>query len=162
MKISIQRLLREHAILLPNIQTGLETFPHVILQKTALEYMDILKQMIRLNGEGRSYADFYWGRLDQAEQNRLLASFPPGKKDLWGSLISSLDIGCDDLYFPLEDMEFMRMLHFLSTEEILFSSFYFTKFPCTLWGNYSLCWPALFSSPEIKAACQDIITPVKT
>ena len=158
MKTTKDRLAAEQAILISNIQTGLTDYPHVILQKTPEEFLTILRQMIQRNGPGHSYADFYWARLSQEERSKLTASFPPSRKTLWTNLITSLNIGHDDLYFTLEDDEFLFMLHHLTCGEHLFSSFYFTKFPCTIWGNYNLAWPILFKDQETISAYPETLT----
>lgn len=156
MKISEDRLAHEQAVLIPNIQTGLSEYPHVLLQKTPEEFLELLRQMISLNGAGRSYADFYWGRLSEEERGRVTSSFPQSKKALWMDLTASMEIGVEDLYFSLEDDEFLLMLHYLTSEEILFSSFYFTRFPCTVWGNYNLSWPFIFRDLNAKSAYSDM------
>lgn len=159
MKIPITRLQDEQAVLLTNIQTGLEDFPHIILKKTETGYLDLLKKMIELNGPKHSYADFYWGRLLEEERNRLASSFPDSKKQLWMKLIRSFSITEKDLYFTLEDPLFLEMLNFLTCKEILFSSFYFTRFPCTVWGNFNLSYPIIFRDNASKEAYKNLITP---
>lgn len=44
-----------------------------------------------------------------------------------------------------------KKIHFvtiLCTREIFFSTFYSTKYPCTIWGNYDMRLPVFFSSGE--------------
>lgn len=52
------------------------------------------------------------------------------------------------VYFKLTE-EFIKFLVSISLKEILFSTFYFTKIPCTIWSNYNKKFPIFFEKKKI-------------
>jgi hypothetical protein len=48
-----------------------------------------------------------------------------------------------NIYFKLTK-ESIPFITRLSTREILFSTIYFTKYPCTIWGNYNKSFPIFY------------------
>lgn len=50
-------------------------------------------------------------------------------------VIESLQLSAEDIFVRLNS-ELLEILLKLTVNEVLFSSFYFTKYPCVVWGNY--------------------------
>lgn len=144
--VPIQQLMAENALLISNISQGFQHYPYKVLYHTADEYLKLLKHMTAINSPGHSYVDFYFGRLSEEEKNRICSRICPS----WQSAIHSLKLSPDQIYFQLEDEHdlFLEILSGLSAEELLFSTFYFTKYPCTLWTNYGLKYPLFYQSEK--------------
>lgn len=135
--------LQEHgALLITNVQDGMESNPHEILTRTADEYLHWLCKLALKSRENGCFADFYFGRLTREEQAAVLSRIPDSSK----AYILALDPGPDDLYYQLEgpDDPGLAILADLSARELLFSTFYFTRPRCTVWGNYGLRYPVFY------------------
>lgn len=46
---------------------------------------------------------------------------------------------------PIDSIEFINKMN---CKEILFSTIYFTKIPCTIWGNYNNKFPIFYKSEK--------------
>lgn len=137
-------LLQEHEVLLiANVQDGMESHPHEILSRTADEYLHLLRKLALKSRETGGFADFYFGRLTDEERAAVLSNLPKNSRDY----ILALNAGPDDLYYQLDgpDDPGLFILADLSAREFLFSTFYFTRPRCTVWGNYGLKYPIFYS-----------------
>lgn len=136
-------LLKEHgALLVTNVQDAMEQHPHEILSRTPEEYLQWLRKLALKSWETGCFADFYFGRLTGEEQAAVLSWLPAGSREY----VLSLDAGPDDLYYQLDgpDDPGLAILADLSARELLFSTFYFTRPVCTVWGNYGLKYPVFY------------------
>ena len=136
-------LLKEHGVLLiSNVQDGMERYPHEILSRTPEEYLQWLRKLTLKSWESGCFTDFYFGRLTGEEQAAVLSRLPVSSQEY----ILSLDAGPDDLYYQLDgpDDPGLAILADLSARELLFSTFYFTRPVCTVWGNYGLKYPVFY------------------
>lgn len=136
-------LLQEHQVLLiSNVQDGMESHNHEILCRTANEYLHLLRKLALKSWETGCFADFYFGRLTDGEQAAVLSKLSENSREY----ILALDAGPDDLYYQLDgpDDPGLSLLADLSARELLFSTFYFTRPRCTVWGNYGLKYPVFY------------------
>ena len=135
--------LREHgALLISNVQDGMQQNPHEILSMTGDEYLHWLRKLALKSRETGCFADFYFGRINDDERASVLSHLSDSSREY----IASLDIGFDDLYYQLDgpDDPGLAILADLSARELLFSTFYFTRPRCTVWGNYDLKYPVFY------------------
>ena len=135
--------LRDHgALLILNVQDGMQQNPHEILSMTAGEYLQYLRKLALKSKETGCFADFYFGRLTDQEKETVLSHLSDSSREY----ILALDSGPDDLYYQLDgpDDPGLAILADLSARELLFSTFYFTRPRCTVWGNYSLNYPVFY------------------
>ncbi len=116
--------------------------PHEILSMTAGEYLQYLQKLALKSKETGCFADFYFGRLTGQEKEAVLSHLSDSSREY----ILALDAGPDDLYYQLDgpDDPGLAILADLSARELLFSTFYFTRPRCTVWGNYDLKYPVFY------------------
>jgi len=63
--------------------------------------------------------------------------------------IEALHLKKDELFIPMTE-EILLALAYLTEKEILFSTFYFLKLDCLIWGNYGLKYPIFFRNKEAQ------------
>lgn len=135
--------LREHgALLISNVQDGMQQNPHEILSMTAGGHLQHLRRLALKSQETGCFADFYFGRISDEEKEAVLSLLPDSSREY----ILSLNAGPDDLYYQLDGPNDpgLAILADLSARELLFSTFYFTRPRCTVWGNYGLNYPVFY------------------
>ena len=131
--------IKKNIIYIKNIQEGFNKYPNTIIEGTEEDVNNVIRRLINKNGIENSYADFYYGKLDQEEKNRVRAVL--NEKEIM--LVESLNLSAKDIFIRL-NAELVEILLKLTASEILFSSFYFTKYPCLVWGNYGHRYPIFF------------------
>lgn len=138
-KISLEQLKNKNVIYIKNIQDGFDKYPNIILEGTEEKVNNAIRKLFSKNGLENSYGDFYYGRLDEESKNKVKSAL--NEEEIY--LIESLQLGKEDIFLRL-DSELLEILLKLTSNEILFSTFYFTKYPCTVWGNYNKKYPVFF------------------
>ena len=153
--IPIQILQSQSAIILPAIQDGFDNYPHILLQKTPEEYLALLHQLVELNGVSHSFADCYFGKLPDEKKSGLLSFLPND----WQNILLQCQFTDDSVFLSFDDIAdpIIDILAYLSAKEFLFSTFYFTKYPCTVWTNYNLTYPIFFRDKEMLFYYQGIL-----
>ena len=132
-----------------NISNGFNNYSNGILeaeQNISIEEAEgriirFFERILELNGEENSFIDFYYGQLSKEDKKRLKELLTT--EDL--EFINAIE-HCkfeESIYFYLSK-EMIPFITRLCTREVLFSTFYFTKIPCTIWGNYSIKFPCFF------------------
>ena len=141
-KVPLTRLQECGALLISNVQDGMERHPHEILSMTADDYLQWLRKLALKSRETGCFADFYFGRITEEEREAVLSHLPGSSQEY----ILSLDAGPDDLYYQIDgpDDPGLAILADLSARELLFSTFYFTRPRCSVWSNYGLNYPVFY------------------
>lgn len=142
--------MNKEPIYFDNIQCGFDKYHSMTLYGSELCYKKFLKKVLDLNGNNHAYVDFYYGRLKEIEKENLQSCLT--QDDLQVLNIIDYDNG---IYFPLTE-EILPFLMKITAQEMLFSTFYFTKIPCTLWGNYELKFPIFFKDTEAKRIYKEL------
>ena len=135
-----------------NINDGFEKYENRILEGKDISDSLVLENKIikfienafELNGEENSYIDFYYFKLSDEDKQKIEDMLPDEDKKILKEIKQYQFKG---IYFYLTK----ELIHFivrLSTREILFSTIYFTKVPCTVWGNYGMRFPCFFETKE--------------
>lgn len=139
-----EELRDKQAIIINKIEEGFSEYKYLVLKGDKAGYRKFLDEIYALNGEEDSYADFYYGNLTEQQREGFLKVLSKENQNY---------VKCNDwtksLYFKLNP----ELLHFLleiTLEELLFSTFYFTRYPCTIWGNYNMRFPVFFNDKKIK------------
>jgi hypothetical protein len=149
----ILKEIKENAIYFKNIQEGFNKYPNTMINGTEEYVNGTVRKLFSVNGIENSYADFYYGKLDPEERNRVRAAL--NEKEIM--LIESLKLSSEDIFIGLNS-EILDILLKLTSKEILFSSFYFTKYPCMVWGNYGHQYPIFFKDElAMKTILEGII-----
>jgi predicted DNA-binding protein (MmcQ/YjbR family) len=141
---------KTNAIIIKRIEIGFEQYQYAILEGDEDQYLKFFSEIMLLNGSDHSYADFYYSKLTMEQKEKLKNALTPDELGICNNLELS-----EDIFYSLTE-QFMRFLLHISAKELLFSSFYFTKYPCTIWGNYGLRFPIFFNSDTIKKRYQKL------
>lgn len=137
-------------LIINRIEDGFADCEYFFLEGKDLDYRVFMLEVFALNGENNSYADFYYGRLNLEQKESLKQSL--SKEEL--RFLDRIQYG-DGIYFPLTE-DLMLFLLNITIKEILFSTFYFTKYPCTIWGNYNKKFPMFFLDKETKSRYKNL------
>lgn len=152
LKIPLEELKKKTVIYIESIQEGFNKYPNTMLEGSEEQVNNAVRQLFNKNGIDNSYADFYYGRLNQQEKNRVQAALD--EKQIM--FIESLQLSTDDIFIQLNS-ELLEILLKLTANEVLFSSFYFVKYPCLVWGNYGKRYPVFFKDDSVmQIALQQI------
>lgn len=127
------------AVMVPDLGYGFEHYPYELIKGTPGFLRDYLLNQIGRNGWEHSFVDFYYGELSEEEKDNVEALLGDGQRQY----LSGLDLHKGDLYHPLSP-ELFEITFLLSIREGLFSTFYFTKQPCTVWSNYHKCFVVFY------------------
>lgn len=138
----VEELKEKGAIYIPNIEDGFLYYSHYLMEGSSEEITHQLEELIKENGYEHSYVDFYYGRLTEEERKRVEAVLSKEELEFLNNLNTT-----DSIYFPLSDSLFKLTLK-LSLSELLFSTYYFCKTPCTVWGNYNYVFPVFYEKIE--------------
>ena len=145
--------IKEDIIYIKNIQEGFNKYPNKILEATEEDVNNAIRRLFNANGIENSYADFYYGKLNQEEKNRVRATL--NDKEIM--LVESLNLSAEDIFIRLNP-ELLEILLKLTASEELFSSFYFVKYPCLVWGNYGHRYPIFFKDEvSMQKVMEEII-----
>ena len=112
-----------------SINDGFNNYNNKTIEGNEEAFISFLQEAFELNGEDNSYVDFYYNVLND-EDKILLEEFEKNYHE-------------KNIYFKLTK-ESIPFITRLSTREILFSTIYFTKYPCTIWGNYNKSFPIFY------------------
>ncbi|KOA18553.1 hypothetical protein CLHOM_34550 [Clostridium homopropionicum DSM 5847] len=136
-----------------NINEGFDKFQNFILKSKGEEskntdeqkFIEFIEKVFHLNGYENSYVDFYLSKLDEEAKNNLFTLLEEEDRSILKTHIN--EIKDETIFFRLQK-EAVHFITRLCTREILFSTFYFTKFPCTIWGNYNMRFPMFFDDED--------------
>lgn len=143
-KIDLEELKKKSLIYIDNVQDGFNKYRNTMCEGTEDHVNNAIRQLVNANGLENSYADFYYGRLDKDSKNRLKATLD--EKEVM--LIESLQLSETEIFVRL-NTELLEILLKITANEVLFSSFYFTKYPCVVWGNYGKRYPVFFKDDSV-------------
>ena len=115
-----------------SINDGFNNYNNKTIEGTEEAFISFLQEAFELNGEDNAYVDFYYNILSEEDKQRLK------------SLINDEDNLTLENFEKNYHEESIPFITRLSTREILFSTIYFTKYPCTIWGNYNKSFPIFY------------------
>ena len=161
--ISEEIFKQKVAIRFNNINDGFNRFENFMLESKDKENSEaglivFMQEAFQLNGEESSYVDFYFSRLDENDKQSLFALLNDEDKEILKRHIR--EIKYETIFFRLSK-EMLPFITRLSTREILFCTFYFTKFPCTIWGNYDMKFPAFFNNQDVVKKYKELAIQCK-
>lgn len=141
--VTLEEIKRLGGIYFENIKEGFETYNFSYLEGTKLDIEKELKRLQVQNGIEYSFVDFYYGRLNNDEKENV-------KQNLDAPYLTILKKyeELNDVTYLLLEEDILCLTAELNAREILFSTYYFCKYPCTIWGNYHLKYP-VFTNKEI-------------
>lgn len=142
--ISEVELKSKNIIFIDHIEQGFENYDHLLLSGTEENYFNFLEKSLLMNGVDNAFFDFYYHTLQEDEKS----SFRDMLQDEDLKFLELFD-SSQEIYFPLSE-EILPFILKVTAREFLFSTFYFTKYPCTVWGNYGLKYPIFFLDENTK------------
>ena len=151
-KMHLEELSKKNVIYIKNIQDGFNTYPNKMLYGNEGQINNAIRQLFSVNGLENSYADFYYGSLNHEEKNRVKAALD--EEEIL--VIDSLQLAPDDIFVRLNS-ELLEILLKLTFNEVLFSSFYFAKYPCVVWGNYGKRYPVFFKDDSVMKKVIELV-----
>jgi len=143
-------LVYKSAILIKNVEEGFADYDYLVLQGEKEAFEQFLAQVLVLNGAADSYADFYYAKLDENHKEYFRNALSEENRSF---LISGT--WSEGIYYPL-DAKLLQFLLEITVQELLFCTFYFTGYACTVWGNYGLRFPVFFRESETKERYQKL------
>lgn len=132
---TIEELKCAGGIYFKNIQEGFDSYDYEVVKMTLDEaYRKILSYYL-LNGYESSFVDFYYFRLEEDEKEKIETFLSRDELNYLKEL-QKVRNSSDEIIFSI-DPTLLNITVKLNYYQALFSTFYFTKDPCTLWGNYN-------------------------
>ncbi len=129
--LTIEQLKEAGAIYLEHIQEGFEYYNYKVVSWNQEEACEHIRKLWLLNGPEHSFADFYYYRLDNEAKKKVNSIL--NEEEI--NYIKAISSSWEEIIFSLDEI-LISIIIKLNNTEMLFSTFYFTKEPCTLWGNY--------------------------
>lgn len=126
-----EELIKKGGIYFGKIQNGMTDYHWESRYFSPGKAADFIRQLWEKNGKENAYVDCYFPFLEEESQEMVLEALSLEQQEY----LKKLTVGKDDLFLPLDDM-LLSIAVTLNDKELLFFSFYFTKEPCTVWGNY--------------------------
>ncbi len=142
--VSEKELANKQAILVHQIEEGFAGFKSLILKGDKAGYREFMSKVLSLNGKAESYADFYYQKLTGEQKEAFRNALTEEELAYFNGRTWR-----ESIYFALDE-ELLNFLLDITMNELLFSTFYFTKYPCTVWGNYGLKFPLFFKNEQIR------------
>lgn len=149
--ISYEKFKSKVSIRFNNIEEGFNRYENKILTGKEEAMEKFLYEAIKLNGTENSFVDFYYENLDEESKKRVFEMLGEEGRRLLTKFIEGSK--SKEVYYNIT-LESVPLICELNFKEILFSTFYFTRIPLTIWGNYEKRFPCFY---EEKRNLQDYI-----
>ncbi|WP_195264583.1 MULTISPECIES: hypothetical protein [unclassified Clostridium] len=139
-----------------NILDGFEKFNYIELysrkykenKEIEEDFIKTLESFFDLNyDENKIIVDFYKNKLDKDSIEFIENNLDLEEIKLFNEILNSGTI--NDMFFEISDKKYIKLLTKLCTRELFFITFYFTKGPVTIWGNYNLKFPLFYDKDNI-------------
>lgn len=130
--LTIDQLKAAGAIYLEHIQNGFEHYDYKIIRWNQEEALEHIRKLWLLNGPEHSFTDFYYYRLENEAKKKVDSVL--NEQEM--KYLKGISCSWEEIIFPLDEV-LLNIIVNLNYSEMLFSTLYFTKEPCTLWGNYN-------------------------
>ena len=124
-----------------NINEGFNSYNNSTIEGSEEAIISFLQDIFKINGEENSYVDFYYNVLNEEDKKNLKKLIT--KEDLKVLEVFEAGYKGKNIYFKLTKNS-IPFITRLCTREVLFSTFYFTKIPFTIWGNYNKKFPVFY------------------
>lgn len=148
-----------------NITEGFNKYKNLIftsnekkkLEDVEKDFIGFIKDLYSLNKTSNNsnlIIDFYISKLNDEEYKRLFDSLDKIEQ---GILMDIKNNEFNTNYFQVIGENILDFLVKLCTRELFFITFYFTKFPLTIWGNYDLKFPMFYNLESDIEEYKDIL-----
>lgn len=151
--ISFEQFILSDCIFFERVEEGFEKYPYGIIEGTEEELFAMLTALYSENGEEHSFVDFYFHKLKQNQQQILFTVL--NEEQI--SYIQEITKNANTVYYKLTK-ELLEITAILNAKEMLFCTYYFSKFPCTIWGNYGRKYPIFYKDKGMREKIEGIIS----
>ena len=132
-----------------NILDGLDNYLNFEIKSSSLDngenkMIDFISEVFELN-DCEAYVDLYFNNLDEEAKDNLLSLCCADDKEI---ITKQMKLNHDEPYYKVTDKSLIPFLARLNTREVFFVTFYFTKKPLTVWGNYNMTFPCFTENKE--------------
>ena len=132
-----------------NILDGFDNYKNFEIKGESIEkdentIISFLTEVFELNNN-KAYVDLYLNNLDKSDKENLLNICCQDDKEI---IMEHINLNHDEPYYKLKDKSLIPFLARLNTGEVFFVTFYFTKVPLTIWGNYNMTFPCFTDTDE--------------
>ncbi|WP_411167731.1 hypothetical protein ACH36K_11300 [Clostridium sp. MB05] len=134
-----------------NILEGFDNYKYVELyprkNKSQInienDFINTLEDFFYLNSDkDKLIIDFYKNKLNSDSIKYIESYLNYDEKELFHNILN--EGSEEDIFFEITDKRYIKLLTKLCVKELFFITFYFTKGPITLWGNYNLKFPLFY------------------
>lgn len=126
-----QQLTEKGGLYFERITQGMERYRWESRYLSPAMARQLLRELWQENGDTDAYVECYYPFLERESQEKVL-SVLTGEQQ---SYLETLAEQKEELILPLDE-NLLDIAISLNDREMLFFTFYFTKNPCTVWGNY--------------------------
>ncbi len=136
--IKVSELQKLNGLYIHNITEGMSQYLYYIVEGTEEQHYVFLAHLMEIGASYKAFADFYYKRINASNIKLLKKHLTEEESILLDSLIKKGYEAFREEEFLLVELtdEILKLLLHISYQECLFSSFYFTWPPCTIWSNY--------------------------
>lgn len=147
--ISNNEFLEAVNIRFDTILEGFEKFKSKTLlgeQEFEEAFIKFIEQVYKRNGEENCYIDFYYNKLTKENRETLKGMLNSVDKSFIIEFEKSYDEKSN--FFKFKEKDIPTIVR-LNTNEIFFSTFYFTKEPVTIWANHNKKFPIFYYNDNV-------------
>ena len=153
LNISYEKLILSGCIFFERLEEGLKNYPYEMLEGTEEELYGKLITLYNKNGEENCFVDLYFHKLNQSER-KILFTVLNEEQRLY---IEKITKDSNTVFYRLTK-ELLEITAVLNAKEMLFCTYYFSKYPCVIWGNYGRKYPIFYKDEEVREKIEGIIT----
>lgn len=104
-------------------------------------FINAVESFYELN-DGNLIIDFYKNKLNEDSINYIMDNLDFEDNRYFDELLNFSSKS--DYFYKVKDKKYIKLLTRLCVKELYFITFYFYKYPITLWGNYNLKFPLFY------------------
>ncbi|MBS5786550.1 MAG: hypothetical protein KIC98_01465 [Clostridioides difficile] len=130
--LDLQELKDRQCLYIDNINDGFEDYSFYYKEGSEKDLREFLLNKIAENTMENTYVDFYYSKLNAEEKKKVNSILTVEEINY----LESITWENNDLFFKMNSTLF-EITFKLSITDMLFSTFYFSKIPCTVWSNYN-------------------------
>lgn len=130
--LDLQELKDRQCLYIDNINDGFEDYNFYYKEGSEKDLKEFLLNKIAENTMENTYVDFYYSKLNAEEKKKVNSILTVEEINY----LESITWENNDLFFKMDSTLF-EITFKLSITDMLFSTFYFSKIPCTVWSNYN-------------------------
>ncbi len=130
--LDLHELKDRQCLYIDNINDGFEDYNFYYKEGSEKDLKEFLLNKIAENTMENTYVDFYYSKLNAEEKKKVNSILTVEEINY----LESITWENNDLFFKMNSTLF-EITFKLSITDMLFSTFYFSKIPCTVWSNYN-------------------------